>query len=322
MMWARVAAAFAIALLAYAPAHAQTGFPSRSLSLLVPYSAGSVADVGSRLVADKLHDVLNQQVVVENRPGAGGIPSAKAVLGAAPDGYTMLLAGNNNPIAAGLFKSLPYNILTDFKPVSMIASFDLVIITRAASPLRTVGDVIKTAKANPGKLNVATTPVGSTQNLAAELLKSKAGIDIKIVPFRTTSDQATAVLRGDVDFAFEFYAASEGLISDKQVHVIATTGPVRTSYLPNVPTVMESGLDGYDVVSWIGLSVPAATPPEVIAILNKAANEAVPLADANGTARKLGLEMRASTPEALSQRIAGDIKKWTAVIEGAGIPKQ
>ena len=160
------------------------------------------------------------------------------------------------------------------------------------------------------------------QNLAAELLKSVAKIDFKIVPFRTTPDQMTAVLRGDVDFSFDYYASSEGLISDKQIHVIATTGPSRTGYLPDVPTVVESGLKDYEVVSWTGISVPAATPPDIVKALNHAVNQGVPVVEAKGTGKKLGLEMRASTPEAVNERMVADIKKWSAVIEAAGIPKQ
>lgn len=321
-MLLRAAAACLAVLAVGSTAYSQSGFPSRSLTLVVPYSAGGVADVAARLVAEKLSDTLKQQVVIENRPGAGSILAAKSVASAAPDGHTMLWVGNNHAIGTALFKALPYNILTDFVPVSTVSFFDLLIITRTGSPLRTIDDVIKEARANPGKLNVATTPVGSTQNLAAELLKSVAKIDFKIVPFRTTPDQMTAVLRGDVDFSFDYYAATEGVLSDKQVHVIACTGPSRSSHLPDVPTVIESGLKDYEVVSWTGISVPAATPPAIVKVLNDAVNQAVPVVEAKGTGRKLGLEMRASTPQAVNERMVADIKKWSAVIDGAGIPKQ
>ena len=182
------------------------------------------------------------------------------------------MTGNQNAIGASLFKSLPYNILSDFVSVSTTSFFDLLIVTRSGWPSNSVDDVIRAARANPGKLNIATINPGSTQNLAAELLKSVAGIDATVVPFRTSSDMATAILRGDVDIAFEIYAGIYGLIDDKKLRVLASTGPTRSTYLPSVPTVQESGLS-YEVVSWNGISAPAGTPPSVIAVLGRALNE-------------------------------------------------
>src|SRR5215467_2869374 len=174
-----------------------------------------LADVGMRIVADQLSGRLKQQFVVENRPGAGGIVAAKAAASAAPDGYTVLMTGNNNAISASLFKSLPYNILTDFASASTTSFFDLLIVTRTGSPLKSVEDIVKMARANPGTLNIATINPGSTQNLAAELFRNVADIKVTIVPFRTSPDMATALLRGDVDVAFEYYAAIRGQIADK-----------------------------------------------------------------------------------------------------------
>src|SRR4029453_4756839 len=177
-------------------ASAQSDYPNRPVQLIVPYGAGGIADVGMRILADQLTGRLKQQFVVENRPGAGGIIAAKAGASAAPDGYTLLMTGNNNAISASLFKSLPYNVLTDFASTSTTSFFDLLIVTRAGSPLKTVQDVVKTARANPGALNIAPTNPGSTQNLAAELFRSVTGIEATIVPFRTSPDIATALMRG------------------------------------------------------------------------------------------------------------------------------
>ncbi len=309
-------------LVVVVPANAQTEYPNRPVQLIVPYGAGGIADVGMRILADKLTGRLKQQFVVENRPGAGGIVAAKAGASAAPDGYTTLMTGNNNAISAALFKSLPYNVLTDFASTSTTSFFDLLIVTKAGSPLKSVQDIVKAARANPGKLNVATINPGSTQNLAAELFRSTADIKITIVPFRTSPDMATAVLRGDVDIAFEFYAAIQGQIADGKVVALASTGPKRTAYLPAVPTVQEGGIKGYEVASWNGISVPAATPKPVIEILTRAINDVLPDPDVQEKAKKLGMEMRGSTPQEMTARLRGDIAKWTAVIEKAGIPKR
>jgi tripartite-type tricarboxylate transporter receptor subunit TctC len=302
-------------------AHAQAPYPTRPVTLIVPYGAGGIADVGMRILGEQLGGRLKQQIVIDNRPGAGGIVAAKAGASAAPDGYTLLMTGNNNAISASLFKSLPYNILTDFASVSTVAFFDLLIVTRAGSPLRSLADVIKAARQNPGKLNIATINPGSTQNLAAELFKSSAGIQATIVPFRTSPDMATAVLRGDVDMAFEFFAAIRGQIADHKVIALASTGPQRTAYLPDVPTVQESGVKDYDVASWNGISVPAATPKPTVELLRTAINEVLPKPEVQDKAKNLGMAMRGSTPDEMTARMKADIAKWAAVIDKAGIPK-
>jgi tripartite-type tricarboxylate transporter receptor subunit TctC len=305
-----------------AVAHSQTGYPTRPVTLIVPYAAGGVADVGMRILAEKLSGRLNQQFVVENRPGAGGVIAAQAEAIAAPDGYTLLMTGNNNAIAAALFKSLPYNILTDFASVSTAAFFDLLLVTRAGSPLKSVQDVVAAARANPGNLNIGTINPGSTQNLAAELFISTAGIKAAIVPFRTSPDMAGAVLRGDVDIAFEFYAAINGLLNDGKLTALASAGSQRTAYLPDVPTAMASGLEDYEVTSWNGLAVPAATPKTIIATLNAAMKDVIPLPEVEQRSSQMGMAMRWSTPEDMTARMKADIAKWGAVIATAGIPKR
>jgi tripartite-type tricarboxylate transporter receptor subunit TctC len=300
---------------------AQSDYPSRPVQLIVPYGAGGVADVGMRILTDALTARLKQPFVVENRPGAGGIVAAKAGASAAADGYTLLMTGNNNAISASLFKALPYNILTDFASTSTVSFFDLLIVTRAESPLKSVADVVKAARDNPGRINIATTNPGSTQNLSAELFKSSTGIAATIVPFRTSPDLSTALIRGDVDIAFEFYAAMQGLIADKKVVALASTGPKRTAYLPDVPTAQESGIRDFEVVSWNGISVPAATPKPVIEVLVRAINEVLPNPELQVKAAKLGMEMRSSSPQAMTERMHSDIAKWAAVIDKAGIPK-
>jgi tripartite-type tricarboxylate transporter receptor subunit TctC len=300
---------------------AQNDYPTRPVSLIVPYAAGGVADVAMRMLGDKLSPRLGQQFVIENRPGAG-IVAAQAAASAPGDGYTLLMTGNNTAIAAALFKSLPYNVLTDFASISTVAFFDLLVVTRAGSPLHSVNDVIAAARANPGKLNIGTINPGSTQNLAAELFTSTAEIKAAIVPFRTSPDMAGALLRGDIDVAFEFYAAVNGLLADNKLIAIASAGPSRTAYLPQVPTVIESGLKDYEVTSWNGLSAPAATPARIITILNQAVKEVMPSADIQTRSAEMGMAMRWSTPGEMTARMKADMSKWSAVIEKAGIAKR
>jgi tripartite-type tricarboxylate transporter receptor subunit TctC len=304
-----------------AATRAQSDYPNRPVTLIVPYGAGGVADVGMRILGDKLSDRLKQQFVIENRPGAAGFVAAQAGATAAPNGYTLLMTGNNTAIAAALFKSLPYDVLKDFESVSTASFFDLLIVTRAGSPLKSVQDVVAAAKANPGKLNLGTINPGSTQNLGAELFVSTTDINAAIVPFRTSPDMAGAVMRGDVDVAFEFYAAISGLLADKKIVALASTGLKRTAYLPDVPTVAEGGIKDYDVASWNGLSVPAGTPKAIIAILNAAMKEVIPSPDVQSRAAQMGMAMRWSTPEEMTARLKSDIAKWGAVIDKAGIPK-
>jgi tripartite-type tricarboxylate transporter receptor subunit TctC len=322
MMVRCIVAAALLAIAVDVSAQAQPAYPSRPIQLVVPYGAGGVADVGMRILADKLSVRLKQQVVVENRPGAGGIVAAKSVATAPPDGSTVLMTGNNNAIAVALFKSLPYDILKDFKSTSTTSFFDLLLMTRTESALKSLQDLIKAAQASPGKLNVGTINPGSTQNLAAELFRSVAGISITIVPFRTSADMATAVLRGDVDAAFEFFAAAHALIADNKVRVLVSTGPKRTKYLPNVPTAEESGLKNFEVVSWNGISVPTATPQNVVDMLVAGINDVLPLPDVQEKSQTLGMDMRGSTPAEMDQRMKDDIAKWQAVIEKTGIQKR
>jgi tripartite-type tricarboxylate transporter receptor subunit TctC len=320
---AAIAAALSVLAIALPlPAHSDSDYPTRPVTLVVPYGAGGVADVGMRIIGDKLSSRLGQQFIVENRPSAGGVVAAQAGASAAPDGYTLLMTGNNTAIAAALFKSLPYNVLNDFASVSTAAFFDLLIVTRAASPLKTVQDIVAAARANPGKLNIGTINPGSTQNLAADLFINTAGINAAIVPFRASPDMAGAVMRGDVDVAFEFYAAISGLLVDKKLTALASTGPERSAYLPEVPTVIESGLKSFEVLSWNGLSVPAATPPHIVATLNRAMKDVIPTSDVQDRAKQMGMTMRWSTPDDMTARMKADIAKWGAVIEKAGIAKR
>jgi len=317
----RYAFLVALALGVAAPARADT-YPSKPVRIIVPYGPGGIADVTMRMVAQNLSEHFGKQFIIENRPGAGGVVGMQAAKEAAPDGYTLVMLGGGLTIAKALFKSLPYNIETDFTPVSTTASYGLVLATKAGSAYRNIQDVIAAAMAKPGALNFGTINAGSAQNLSAELFKTMAGIDVAIVPYKTTPELANAVLRGDVDVAFEYYVGFQSAITNDQMTVLATTGRERAGNLPNVPTVMESGLPGYDVTSWNGLAVPAGTPADIVTTLNRAVAEALKSAEMQKFSNAAGMDARAMAPEELRNRIQSDVVKWALVIDKAGIAKR
>ena len=303
-------------------ARSQSDFPARPIQIFIPYGAGGVADLTMRLLAQKLTERTKQQVVIDNRPGAGGLLAAKEVLRAPADGYTLGVVGNGQAIGMSLFKTRPYNVLTDFSFVSIMARFEMLLAVKVDSTLKTLQDVVTAARKDPGKLNFGAINPGSTQNLSAHLFKQVSGIDVAIVPYKTTPDLVTALLRGDVDVGFDFYAGLQAVISDNQVRIIATSGEQRNPLLLDVPTAKESGFPDYIVTSWNGLASAAGMPPATLGTLNQLVNSALTDPTLQATASALGMDARGSTPEEMRERMAADVKKWAAVIEKAGIEKQ
>ncbi len=297
-------------------------YPTRPVRIIVPYGPGGIADVTMRLTAQKLSERLGQQFIIDNRPGAGGVVGARAAASAAPDGYTLGMIGGGLTIAKSLFKSLPYDLVNDFIPISTTAFYGLVVAAKADSGLKSVGDVIAAARAKPGKLNFGTINPGSNQHLAAELFRTLAQIKVTMVPYKTTPDLITALLRGDVDVVFEYEAGLGAMMTDPRVKLIAYTGPQRLASQPTLPTVAESGLPGYDVTSWNGLAAPKGTPRDIVEKLSREVTAAVSQPDGRAAMAKFGMEARGSTSEDLRARIKTDIAKWAEVIEKAGIPKK
>jgi tripartite-type tricarboxylate transporter receptor subunit TctC len=297
-------------------------YPVKPVKLIVPFAPGGVGDLTARVLAQKMSESMGQQVIVDNRPGAGGIVASDAVAKAEPDGYTLLFMTNGNAVSAALFKSLPYDTLKDFAPVSTAAYFDILLLVNADAPYKTVAELLAWAKANPGKLNIGTINIGSTQNLAAELFRSLAGIDAQIVPFKATPDVVTAMKRGDVQLAFEFLAAVKGQIQAGAVKTLAVGTDKRFTGLPGVPTVAESGLPGYIVNSWNGFAAPAKTPRAVVERINKEIHSALGSADVRQRLLELSVVPHPGTPEAMQELLASDIAKWKTVIEKAKIEKQ
>jgi tripartite-type tricarboxylate transporter receptor subunit TctC len=292
-------------------AHAQQNYPSRPIRLIIPFGPGGIADITSRLVAEKLGERLGQRIVIENQPGAGGVTAARSVRSAPADGYTLALLTNGTAISIPLFKSLPFDPLTDFTPVSSFAYFDFIFAANADSPYRSLGDVIAAARARPGALNIGTINVGSSQNLSAELFKSTAAVDMAIVPYRTSPEVLVGLLRGDVDVMIENFAALKSPLADGKIRAIATSGSIRTPVLTDVPTVKESGVREFEVNSWNGLFAPAGTPPEVVQVLNAALREVLGAPDLKQRFLELGVEAKASSPEEMAARLRADIEKWS-----------
>jgi tripartite-type tricarboxylate transporter receptor subunit TctC len=310
-------------ILALAPlGQAQAKWPDKPVRIILPFGAGGVADVTARIMADKLSDKLGQRFVIENMPGPGGIAAARAVIQSPPDGYTMALVTNGTAISVAAFNKLPFDPVKDLQIVSMVGTFDLVFVVNAQSEYKTLGDFIKAAKAAPGKLNIGTIAVGGTQNLGAELFKSLAGLNLQIVPYKNSPDIVVALLRNDVQMLVEFPPAVQGQVNDGKLRILATSSPKRSSLMPNIPTVAEAGVKGYEVISWNGIAVPKGTPQDVIDSMNKAMREALAEPALKASFEKVGVEAHASTPAELADRLKSDITKWDAVMVKAGIPKK
>jgi tripartite-type tricarboxylate transporter receptor subunit TctC len=297
-------------------------YPTKPVRVFVPYGPGGVGDLTMRLLADKLGEQVKQQFVIENRPGAGGIASATQVLRAAADGYTLGEIGNGQSISASLFTQLPFDVLKDFTPVSVAASFEMLLAVPGNSPYKSLKDVVDAAKKNPGKLNLGAINPGSTQNLSAHLFQQVTEAQFTVVTYRTTPELVTALLRGDIDLGFDYYAGFAGEIAGGKLRIVATSGEERDPLLKDIPTAKEAGFPQYVVTSWNGVAGPAGLPPEIVQALNLQINRALAAPDLQEKARRLGLDARASTPQQMRDRMAADIAKWRAVIDKAGIPKQ
>jgi tripartite-type tricarboxylate transporter receptor subunit TctC len=299
-------------------------YPNKPIRIIVPFGAGGVADLTARAVGQKLGEQVGQSVVIENKPGAGGISAAQTVTQAAPDGYTLLLMSNGTAVSESLFKSLPYAARKDFVPVSLLGTFDIGIVVPENSRFKNLGEFLAAAKASPGKLNVATIAIGSTQNLAAELFKSTSGVTFQVVPFNGTPAVINALRGGQVDAAVEILAPLKGQFSSKTLRVIATLGDERPFDMKDVPTAAETGgtLKGFDVASWNALAAPKGTPKEVVDKLNAELGKALAGADLKKKLADQGVVAKHSTPDQLGKLLDEEIKRWSGVIEHAKIPRQ
>ena len=288
----------------------------------MPFAPGGIADLSARAVAEAMARPLGQPLVVDNRPSAGSIVASAAVAQARPDGHTLLLMSNANAVSASLFRKLPYDVQRDFAPIGTIGFFELALVVDAASRFATLADVVAHAKANPGKLTIATIAVGSTQQLAAELLKTRLGIDALIVPYKGTPAVLTALRAGEADIAVEILGPVLPQVKGRALRVLATTGEQRSVALPEVPTVptvQEASGVRYAVASWNALAAPAGTPAAVIDRLDATLRQALADAGVRQRLAALGVLAEAGSPQALRSLLHDEIQRWAAVIRAAKI---
>jgi tripartite-type tricarboxylate transporter receptor subunit TctC len=320
-MLGRACLALAMALGIASAAQAQE-FPARPIKIVVGFGPGGLGDIVTRALAQKMTDAMGKPVLVENMPGAGGITAAMAVSRAQPDGYTLLLVSGQNAISPYLFKSLPYDPIADFSMISMVGTFHFLLVTDKDAPYRSVREVVAAAQGDPARFNVGTISVGSVQYLSARLFTSMAKLDVPIVPFKSTGDVVTALRSRDVQVGLETVPGAIAQVKSGGLRAIATTSAARLPFLPDVPTIAESGVAGYVSDSWNGLVAPAKTPRDIVMRLNREIARALEAPDLRQRLLDLGLEPRASSPEALKDTFERDGAKWRVVIEQAKIEKQ
>jgi tripartite-type tricarboxylate transporter receptor subunit TctC len=319
-MRAQVAAAACAALFSVC-AGAQT-YPAKPVRVIVPYAAGGNTDFTARAIAERLTPVFKQQVVVENRPGGATNIGSDAVARAAPDGYTLLMGGASNAINMSMFTKLPYDTLRDFEPVILCVQGANVLVVHPSLPARNLKELIALAKARPGKLNFASSGMGSSNHMAGELLKVMAGINIVHVPYKGNAPAITDILGGHVEMNFSGVPALVPHIQSGRLRAIAIGSRKRFPAIPEVPTFDESGLKGYEATTWFGLLAPAKTPKEIISRWNVEVDKILKSAELRERFMNDGLEPMGGTPEAFGRFIRAEIEKYARVIKAAGVPRQ
>lgn len=297
-------------------------FPAKPVRIVVPFGPGGVGDLTARAVASQLADQWGKGVVIDNRPGAGGVVAAESVVKADPDGHTLFLMSNGTAVTEAVFQKLPFDTVRDFAPVSTLGFFDIAVVVPEGSPFKTLAELVTHAKANPGRLNLGSINVGSTQNLAAELFKSTAGINAQVVPYNGTPALMAALRGGQLDAGVEILGPVMPQLQARTLRVLAVTGEKRSIVLPEVPTARESGIPGFVASSWNALAAPAKTPAAVIDRLHKDIQQALAAPEVRQKLKDLNVEARGSTPKETADLLASDIKRWSQVVQSANIPRQ
>lgn len=316
------AAAFAIAAVLCGSAIAQE-WPTRTVKFLVPYGPGGGTDIVSRIIAQHLQEALGQSFVVENKPGAGSTLGADTVAKSEKDGYTVLVLSNAHAVAGALYKKLPYDSVKDFQMITQIGTVPLVLVTAPAFAPKDVKELLAVFKKDPGKYNYgAAGGVGTTQHFAGELFRVLANVDVKHIPYKTTPNVITSMLQNDVQMTFELLPAIRGQVEGGQLKALAVTSPTRNPAWPDVPTLAEAGVPGYNVTSWYGFAMPVGTPKPVVDKFTKAVHQVLAKEDVQKAIAKTGIVVKTSSNEELAKHVASEVAKWSDLMKKAGIQQQ
>jgi tripartite-type tricarboxylate transporter receptor subunit TctC len=315
--------AIIVAALSATPGRAQAqAYPTKPIRIVVPFAAGGAVDVVARLLSAKLQESFGQPVVVENRAGAGGNTGADAVAKAAPDGYTILQNTNGQAISPALYRNLPFDTLRDFIPVTQLVATSTVLVANPKLPVRSVKDLIALAKEKPGRLNYGMTGVGNSLHLTMEMLKRTAGIDIQAIPYRGDAPLNTALIAGEVDVAIVPIGTIVQHIESGGVRALAVNSARRSALLPDVPTVAEDALPGFEASGWQGYFVPAQTPAAIVDAIQKEAARVLATRDVQERLRAIGNEPAGSTPAEFAAKFKEDLAKFAGIVKEARIPLQ
>ncbi len=306
--------------LAFAAGAGAQGWPAKPLRIVVPFAPGGSTDIFARLLAERMSTALGQSVVVDNRSGAAGNIGAEAVARAAPDGYTLLMATTGvMAINQALYKNLTYDAAKDLEPVVFVASITNVLIVPADSALKSIADVVATAKRAPGQLSFASSGAGSSTHMSAELFKAMAGVTMLHIPYKGSGLAMLDLVAGRVSLMFENMPGAVGQIKAGKLRALAQTGLTRTPALPDVPTVAEAGVAGYESLSWSGIALPAGVPRDIVARLNREINTILALPEMRQKLAEQGAEAIGGSPEAFAQHVRREREKWSGVVRDAGI---
>jgi tripartite-type tricarboxylate transporter receptor subunit TctC len=298
-------------------AHAQS-YPTKPVKIIIPFSAGGPADVYARYLGQRLEKPLGQPVVIENRVGGGGVIGADAVAKSAPDGYTLLMMSNTHTINESLRPKQPYKLMTDLVPVSPVNYSDLLLVVYPGVPAKNLKELIALAKAKPGALNYASSGPGTPYHMAGELFKAMAGLDIVHVPHKESSGARTSVIGGQVQMMFDAITVMEKQAEAGKVRAIATSGLTRSAVTPNLPTVSEAGVPGYEATIWLGVMAPAGTPKPIVDKLNAEIQKVINLPEVKEAWAKQGAFPMKMTPAEFTKYMAQDIEKWAKVVKISG----
>ena len=309
---------FALAALASASIGFAQDYPTKPIKIIVPFAAGGPADIYARFIGARLTDALGQPVVVEDRPGAGSIIGTDAVAKSAPDGYTLLMMSNTHTVNETLIPNRPYQLMRDFVPIATINYSDLVLVVHPSAGVTTVAELIKAAKANPGKLNYASSGPGTPYHMAGELFKAMAGVDIVHVPYKGSSGARTDVLGGQVQMMFDAVTTMSEHAKTGRVTALGTTGKTRSAVLPNVPTISEAGVTGYEAVIWLGLMAPKGTPRPIVNKLNAEIAKIQNRPEVRQEWTGQGALPMVMTPDEFGRYLDEDIVKWERIVKISG----